>query len=158
MLTKLNINISNDVNMHATFCLTFANFSRVSEFIYIKVDIQTNDFENWFVIRNHVSLSKDNFTLDISISKIDIFKFSFLIFITIINDVVCFLKSFRHLFIEYLIKSDIFLFQIFDEFYYVQDFTKVLTFIDWFNEINDWFKLKSLKSSRSSNWANRSRR
>ena len=46
MLTRLNINISNDVNMHATFCLTFANFFRVNEFIYIKVDTQTNDFEN----------------------------------------------------------------------------------------------------------------
>ena len=117
MLTRLHINISNDVNMHATFCLTFANFFRVSEFIYIKVDIQTNDFENWFVTRNHVSLSKDNFTLDISISKIDIFKKNISILIATINDVVCFLKSFRHLFIEYSIKSDIFLFQIFDEFF-----------------------------------------
>ena len=46
MLTKLNTNILVDVNMHATFCLTFANFFRVNEFIYIKVDTQTNDFEN----------------------------------------------------------------------------------------------------------------
>ena len=45
-----------------------------------------------------------------------------------------------------------------ENFCYVQDFTKVLTFIDWFSEINDWFKLKSLKSSKSSSWANRFRR
>ena len=103
--------------MHATFYLTFANFFRVNEFIYIKVDIQTNDFENWFVIKNHVSLSKNNFTLDISISKIDIFKRDIFILIVTINDVVCLLKSFRHLFIEYSIKNDTFLFQIFDEFF-----------------------------------------
>ena len=116
MLTRLNTNISNDVNMHATFCLTFANFLRVNEFIYIKVDTQTNDFENWFVTRNHVSLSKNNLTLDISISKIDTFKRGISILIATINDVACSLKSLRHLFIEYSIKSDISLFQIFDEF------------------------------------------
>ena len=63
-----------------------------------------------------MSLDKDNFTLDISISKIDIFKKDIFILIATINDVVCSLKSLRHLFIEYSIKGDTLLFQIFDEF------------------------------------------
>ena len=45
LLKRLNTNTLDDVNMHVAFCLTFANFLRVSEFIYIKVDVQTNDFD-----------------------------------------------------------------------------------------------------------------
>ena len=45
LLKRLDTNILDDVNMHVAFCLTFANFLRVDEFIYIKVDAQTNDFD-----------------------------------------------------------------------------------------------------------------
>ena len=45
LLKRLDTNTLDDVNMHVAFYLTFASFLRVSEFIYIKVDVQTNDFD-----------------------------------------------------------------------------------------------------------------
>ena len=89
-----------------------------------------------------MSLNKDNYTFDISISKIDIFKKNIFILIATINDVVCFLKSFRHLFIEYSIKNDIFLFQIFDEFFkqhVIITFQRLLLNIDIKDKFSTYF-------------------
>ena len=110
LLKRLNTNTFDDDNMHVAFCLTFANFFRVNEFIYIKVDAQTNDFDEWHVIRNHVTMSDDCLTLIISFFKIDSFKKRIAILIAIIDDVACFLRSLRHLYASFSIKNNTFLF------------------------------------------------
>ena len=111
MLARLDTNTPDGANMHAAFCLAFAGFLRVGEFTYTKADTQTDDFGDWFVTRNHVSLGRDSLTLDIPASKTDTFRRGISIPIAATNDAACPLKSLRHLFTEYPAKGGTPLFQ-----------------------------------------------
>ena len=112
LLKRLDTIIFDDVNMHVAFCLAFADSLRVDEFTYIKVDAQTNDFDEWFVTRNHIVMSDDNLTLIISSSKIDFFRGGISIPIVVIGDVACPLRFLRHLYATFSAKGNTPLFQI----------------------------------------------
>ena len=142
LLKRLNTNTLDDVNIHVAFCLTFANFFRVNEFIYIKVDAQTNDFDEWHVTRIHVTMNDDYFTLIISFFKIDSFKRKIAILIAIIDDVACSLKFLRHLYASFSIKNNTFLFQIFNDFsrqHVIATFRQMLFNIDIKNRFSSHF-------------------
>ena len=111
LLKRLDTNTLDGANMHAAFCLAFAGFLRVGEFTYTKADAQTDDFDEWHVTRNHVTMGDDCLTLTIPSSKTDSFKRGTAIPIAATDDAACPLRSLRHLYASFPAKGNTPLFQ-----------------------------------------------
>ena len=111
ILKFFDIRIKNDAILHVAFCLIFANFLRIDEFIWSKVDFIV-EFNKWRIIRFFVIFFDDHFILTFSVSKIDSFRKKISIFIATTNDVVCAMISLRNLFERFSISTFVLLFQI----------------------------------------------
>ena len=111
ILKFFDIRIKNDAILHVAFCLIFANFLRIDEFIWSKIDFIV-EFNKWRIIRFFVIFFDDHFILTFFVSKIDSFCKKISIFIVTTNDVVCAMISLRNLFERFSISTFVFLFQI----------------------------------------------
>ena len=98
LFKRLNINVRNDVNLHATFCLIFVHFFKIDEFIYNQINVKIKNFNDWFIIKNFVHLQKNNFILKLFYSKTNTFNRDISIHITTFNDDIYSIKLLCHLF------------------------------------------------------------
>ena len=84
-----------DVNYYVTFCLVFANFFRLNEFIYEYQNYyKDQNFEQFHVIKRFIIFGTNSFILRLLVFKIDFFCVSVDIFIAAIRDVDYFVTSF----------------------------------------------------------------
>ena len=86
------------VTLHAFFCLVFAVFLRIGEFIWSSVDREADDFAQWRVTRASVVLHSHSLELTLSFSKTDPFRKGVTISVAATHDAACAVDSLRHLF------------------------------------------------------------
>ena len=98
----MNITKFCNVNYYTIFCLIFANFFRLNKFIYKYQNYYKNkNFEQFYVTKRFIIFNTNNFTLQFLIFKIDFFCLNVDIFITIIDDINCFVIFFQNFYIRF---------------------------------------------------------
>ena len=121
ILNILDISIRQNVTLHAIFCLIFAIFFRINEFIWFSNNREIFDFAQWRVTKTFVILSINSLKLTLLFFKIDLFRKSVIIFVAAIHDIVCAVNSFRYLFKIFFALSRTSLFEsIFEKVFFVK--------------------------------------
>ena len=92
--------------------MTFADFLRLDKIIYIVIDLASNNFSQWHVIRASMKLRVTYMKLYLSISKIDFWRQEIFISIAAIDDNACSIRSLQHLFNIHSVSSKTSLFQL----------------------------------------------
>ena len=98
MLPYFNLRTREGCTLHAAFCLAFAGFLRVGEFIYSAKDLNSPDFSQWFLTRRSVRLYEDHLELTLPSSKTDPFRRGITLTIAASGDNACPVQSLRRLF------------------------------------------------------------
>ena len=85
-------------NLYAAFCLAFAGFLRMGEFIYDKVG---SDFRSWHLTCGSIFFQEDRLLLVLPASKIDPFRQGVILIILAACNEVCAMNSLRNLFEQF---------------------------------------------------------
>ena len=86
--------------MHASFCLAFAAFLRIGEFIWSRVD-RSASFQQWHITRGSVLLYPNHLQLSLPSSKTDMFRAGVTVIIAAVFDKACAVSSIRNLFTRF---------------------------------------------------------
>lgn len=88
---------TDDLNLHAAFCLAFNGLLRTGEFTYEANEAGDPEFARWKVTRRSILLHEEFMTLRLPASKTDPFRKGINIHITATGDAACPVKSMRRL-------------------------------------------------------------
>ena len=130
--------IKHNTTMQTVFCLVFAVFLRVSEFIYESKDLRDENFDNWFLTRRHVRLYEDHLELTLLVFKTDPFRQGVTLFISDTNDETCAVRALRYLFNKWSTSLSSPLFAV-DEDFIKRTITHNLRLTLRFNDLSDHY-------------------
>ncbi len=97
LLRQFDQSIIEEATWHASFCLTFAEFLRISEFTWSQLN-KTSDFKQWHLTRSSIIFQNDSLQLILLSFKIDFFRCKMTLIITVVNDEACVKISLINLF------------------------------------------------------------
>ncbi len=100
LLRQFDQSIIEETTWHASFCLTFANFLRMSEFTWSQSN-RTSDFKQWYLIRSSIIFQNDSLQLILSSFKIDSFRREVTLIIAVVDDEACVKNSLVNLFSKF---------------------------------------------------------
>lgn len=86
--------------MHASFCLAFAAFLRIREFIWSQAERDAS-FQQWHVSRSSILLHPDHLELSLPASKADTFRAGVTLTIAAAFDNACAVASLRNIFTRF---------------------------------------------------------
>lgn len=98
LISKFNQTTLKEANLHGVFCLVFARFLQIGEFIYDKVE---SDFSSWNLTRGSVSFSEDRCFFVISSCKTDPFSQRITLTILAASNKTCAVTSLNNLFTRF---------------------------------------------------------
>lgn len=112
MLTRLDKNTRKGASLYAAFCLAFAGFLHMREFIWARGELNA-DFQNWYITRESVLLSDDRLQLSLPVSKTDLFRQGVTLTIAATGDNACAVAlALKHLFSRFPAPSNSLLFDM----------------------------------------------
>ncbi len=100
LLRQFDQSIIEEATWHASFCLTFANFLRMSEFTWSQSN-KTPDFKQWHLIKSSIIFQNDFLQLILSSFKIDSFRREVTLIIAVVDDEACVKNSLVNLFSKF---------------------------------------------------------
>ena len=98
MLLYLDQDSREGATFYAAFCLAFADFLRIGEFIYNFSDRKVSDFNQWFLTRRSITLFEDHLELTLPAFKTDPFRQGIPLHISVSDEDVYPVKALRRLF------------------------------------------------------------
>ncbi len=117
LLHQFDQSIIEEATWHASFCLTFASFLRMSEFTWSQLN-KTSDFKQWHLIRSLIIFQNDSLQVTLLSFKIDSFRREMTLIIAVIDNEACVKNSLVNLFSKF---SASLLMSLFDsEYSYMQ--------------------------------------
>ncbi len=97
LLRQFDQSIIEETIWHASFCLTFAEFLRMSEFTWSQLN-KTSDFKQWHLTRSSIIFQNDSLQLTLSSFKINSFRCEVTLIIAVVDDEACVKISLINLF------------------------------------------------------------
>ncbi len=87
LLRQFDQSIIKEVTWHALFCLTFAEFLRMSEFTWSQLN-KTSDFKQWHLTKSSIIFQNDSLQLILSSFKINSFRRKMTLIIAVVDNEV----------------------------------------------------------------------
>ncbi len=109
LLCQFDQSIIEETTWHASFCLTFASFLRMSEFTWSQSN-KTFDFKQWHLIRSSIIFQNDFLQLILLSFKIDSFRREMTLIIAVVDNEACVKHSLINLFSKFSASLLMFLF------------------------------------------------
>ncbi len=109
LLRQFDQSIIEETTWHASFCLMFASFLRMSEFTWSQSN-RTSDFKQWHLIRSSNIFQNDSLQLILLSFKIDSFRREMTLIIAVVDDEACVKNSLVNLFSKFSASLLMFLF------------------------------------------------